>query len=231
MNTEQSKAAMTTEQKAEEYAKENYGLLGERLAYLAGDANARLECAGIWVNCGKHLPGYVTDLHKMNNSNIIVRRVDNKSVIKEYFNLYGAEWGLENFEWFDASPESPSPNPLEAENERLKKQLQESLLLYQNMCNTIVKREAEKESALAVLKELVALKDMEGRYTPVRASEILPEKVNASYFIIRHDGRKGIGTLLDPDLWYDGKKRTWMVDNDYYHADVEFWLDKITMSK
>lgn len=55
-----------------------------------------------WVKCSEHLPGYAKELHEI-HGNHIIRRLDNKEVIKEYFILYGKQWGLENFEWLDES--------------------------------------------------------------------------------------------------------------------------------
>lgn len=53
---------------------------------------------GVWVNCADHLPGYVKKLYNI-TSDAVIRRVDNKSIIKEYFDSYGELWGLHNFEW------------------------------------------------------------------------------------------------------------------------------------
>lgn len=59
-----------------------------------------------WINCKDRLPGDVKKLYLVNDSKIVIRRVDNKNIICDYFNLYGEKWGLENFEWLDESVEA-----------------------------------------------------------------------------------------------------------------------------
>lgn len=58
----------------------------------------------------------------------------------------------------------------------------------------------------------------------IKASE-LPKEHSKSYFALDSKDRKIVAYLLDPSLYYDGKKRTWMVNQDYYNADVAYWYD------
>jgi hypothetical protein len=125
---------------------------GGKFMYNEIITNPSKYLAGLrWVSCDEHLPGYAKVLASV-SSNIVIRNKKTKSVIEEYFSLYGEKWGLQNYEWLDESISETSPSD-ELEKGDV---LNHTLMMY----DLEIRKGEEKDKEIERLKNLI--KDLHG---------------------------------------------------------------------